>query len=52
MDITELVGWGSPVGLGVFLAGAGVFFWGLYWLRRPARERPTKDPNEIQRRSE
>ena len=21
--------WGSPIGLGVFLAGLGVFFWGL-----------------------
>jgi hypothetical protein len=23
------VSWGSPIGLGIFLAGAGVFFWGL-----------------------
>ena len=25
--------WGSPVGLGVWLAGVGIFFWGLSKLR-------------------
>jgi hypothetical protein len=23
------LGWGSPVGLGILLAGLGIFFWGL-----------------------
>jgi hypothetical protein len=22
--------WGSPVGIGLFFAGAGVFFWGFF----------------------
>jgi hypothetical protein len=22
-------GWGSPIGLGIMLAGLGIFFWGL-----------------------
>ena len=52
MEITGLAGWGSPVGLGIFLAGAGVFFWGLYWLKRPARERAARDLDKIQRRGE
>ncbi len=52
MDITSFAGWGSPVGLGFFLAGAGVFFWGLYWLKRSPRDRPDQDPNKSQRRSE
>lgn len=24
-----ILSWGSPVGLGVFLAGLGVLFWGI-----------------------
>ena len=27
-DLKEYLGWGSPVGLGIFLLGLGVFFWG------------------------
>jgi hypothetical protein len=34
VDTIGLAGWASPVGLGIFLAGAGVFFWGLNWLKR------------------
>jgi len=52
MEVIELASWGSPVGLGIFLAGAGVFFWGLYWLRRPTKEEPARDPNKIERRAE
>lgn len=52
MEITGLAGWGSPVELGIFLAGAGVFFWGLYWLRRSAGERPARDPDKTQRKGE
>jgi hypothetical protein len=29
MDSLMSLSWSSPIGLGVFLAGAGVFFWGL-----------------------
>lgn len=29
MDSFMTLSWGSPVGLGVFRIGAGVFFWGL-----------------------
>lgn len=29
MDLMSL-DWGSPIALGVFLAGMGVFFWGLF----------------------
>jgi hypothetical protein len=27
-----LPGWGDPIGLAFFLAGTGVFFWGLHYL--------------------
>jgi len=39
-----MLGWGTAGGLGIFLAGLGVFFWGLrhmrgeYW-RREARSK-------------
>lgn len=29
MDSFMTLSWASPIGLGVFLAGAGVFLWGL-----------------------
>jgi hypothetical protein len=29
MDFSS-IGWGSPVGIAVFFAGVGVFFWGLF----------------------
>jgi hypothetical protein len=29
MDLSNLH-WGSPVGIGLFFAGAGIFFWGLF----------------------
>ncbi|MFH5803933.1 hypothetical protein [Alienimonas sp. DA493] len=29
MDLS-LLHWGSPVGLGIFLAGLGVFHWGFF----------------------
>lgn len=29
MYIIGWFSWGSPVGIGVFLVGLGVFFWGL-----------------------
>ncbi len=29
MDTFIYLSWGSPIGLGVFLAGFGVFLWGL-----------------------
>jgi len=29
----EILGWGTAGGLGVLLAGLGVFFWGLKFLR-------------------
>jgi hypothetical protein len=29
MDFSS-IGWGSPVGIAVFFAGAGGFFWGLF----------------------
>ena len=44
MEAIAFAGWGSPIGLGFlfigfgfFSAGGGVFFWGLYWLRRSAK---------------
>ena len=36
MDAFLSLSWGSPLGLGVFLGGFGVFLWGLArtgWLR-------------------
>jgi hypothetical protein len=36
MDSIMTMGWGSPIGLGILLAGLGVFFWGLGktgWIR-------------------
>jgi len=32
--VEEILGWGSAGGLGLFLAGLGVFFWGLQFVRR------------------
>jgi hypothetical protein len=29
-----ILGWGTAGGLGVLLAGLGVFFWGLQFIRR------------------
>ncbi|MEJ2421205.1 MAG: hypothetical protein P8018_05675 [Acidobacteriota bacterium] len=29
MHSIVFLSWGSPVGLGIFLAGVGVFFWGI-----------------------
>lgn len=25
----EVLGWGGPVGLGIFFSGLGIFWWGL-----------------------
>ncbi len=25
----QMLGWGTPAGIGILLAGLGVFFWGL-----------------------
>jgi hypothetical protein len=30
----EILGWGTAGGLGLFLAGLGVFFWGLQFVRK------------------
>lgn len=27
-------GWGSPIGLGIFLAGLGVFLWGCQFSKK------------------
>jgi hypothetical protein len=32
------LGWASPVGLGILLAGVGVFFWGLQFLMKDKKE--------------
>ncbi len=29
MDIA-LIHWGSPIGIGVFFVGLGIFFWGFF----------------------
>jgi len=41
MEALAYAAWGSPIGLGFLFigfgflaAGAGVFFWGLYWLKQ------------------
>jgi hypothetical protein len=31
--------WASPVGLGILLAGLGVFFWGLHFLLNGKNEK-------------
>jgi hypothetical protein len=33
MDLAAL-DWGSPVGLGIFFAGFGIFLWGAQFARR------------------
>jgi len=30
--------WASPVGLGILLAGLGVFFWGIQFLMKEKKE--------------
>jgi len=32
--MAEILGWGTAGGLGILLAGLGVFFWGLQFIRR------------------
>ena len=32
--MAEILSWGTAGGLGIFLAGLGVFFWGLQFARR------------------
>lgn len=38
MELKELLGWGSPVGLAIFFIGLAVLFWGMQsgapWRRR------------------
>ena len=31
--MAEILGWGTAGGLGILLAGLGVFFWGLQFIR-------------------
>jgi len=33
MDLVAL-GWGSPIGVGVFFAGFGVFLWGCQFAKK------------------
>ena len=33
----QILGWGTAGGLGVLLAGLGIFFWGLQFLRKENR---------------
>ena len=33
MDLWLVLSWGSPIGLGGFLIGLGVLFWGISKLR-------------------
>ncbi len=40
--MAEILGWGTAGGFGIFLAGVGVFFWGISKLPRrswPKREK-------------
>ncbi len=30
--------WTGPIGIGVFLAGLGVLFWGISYLRNPNKK--------------
>ncbi|MFC2019253.1 hypothetical protein ACFLU4_04770 [Chloroflexota bacterium] len=32
--MADILGWGTAGGMGLFLAGLGVFFWGLKYLNR------------------
>ena len=32
--MADILGWGTAGGLGILLAGLGVFFWGLQFTRR------------------
>ena len=34
----QILGWGTAGGLGILLAGLGVFFWGLQFVRREYRQ--------------
>ena len=34
MNISSVFSWASPVGIGIWMAGVGVFFWGLGKLRQ------------------
>jgi len=43
--------WASPVGVGAFFAGCGVFFWGLFHgVEALARSKQYKEPNGSERR--
>ena len=45
----QILGWGTAGGIGVLLAGLGVFFWGLqftrkeWWSKAGAMSKPKKD---------
>jgi hypothetical protein len=43
--VEEILGWGTAGGLGMLLAGLGVFFWGLQFLKKEhwQRRRWTKE---------
>lgn len=46
----DILGWGSAGGIGLLLAGIGVFFWGLQFLKREHWQRKhwgkTEKPSE------
>jgi hypothetical protein len=39
----EVLGWGSPIGLGIFLACLGVFFWGAHFHQHGKWNRKDKE---------
>ena len=43
MDWITVLGWGSPIGLGFFFLGFGLFLWGAHFHAR--RQWPRKDNN-------
>ena len=48
MDWQAILGWGSPMGLGLLLLGLGVFFWGFHYqdLHRWGKWTRPKDDKE------
>ena len=39
-DLFPVLFWSGPIGIGAFLAGLGVLFWGISRLQREGRHNP------------
>jgi len=48
-DLFPVLFWSGPIGIGAFLAGLGVLFWGISRLQREGRHKPEERKPEDRR---